>query len=109
MAARMALLLHRSLPLVPVHPLVPRVGRPPAGADRRGPAAQDHPARGRSPIEWSIAVSAEDGAIELGIAHHLVLVMPCPTTRARHQALGLFRRRRGLANAAQQKATAIVK
>ena len=27
------------------------------------------------------------------MAHHLVLVMPCPTARARHQALGLSRRR----------------
>jgi tetratricopeptide (TPR) repeat protein len=43
------------------------------------------------------------------MAHHLVLVMPCPTARAHHQALGLSRRRRGLTNAAQQKATAVVK
>ena len=35
--------------------------------------------------------------------------MPCPTAQARHQALGLSRRRRGLTNATQRKATAVVK
>src|SRR5215217_6195405 len=43
------------------------------------------------------------------MAHHLVLVMPCPTARARPQALDPSRRRRGLTNAAQRKATAVVK
>ena len=36
-------------------------------------------------------------------------MMPCPTAYARRQALGLSRRSRGLASAAQRKATAAVK